>query len=727
MSALFATCPKGLEYLLRDELAALGAGTAREALAGVHFEGDLELAYRACLHSRLASRVLLPLARFDAADAEALYRGVAAIDWERHLTPDGSLAVDAVVAQSAINHSGFAAQRVKDAVVDQLRERCGMRPSVVLERPQLRLHLHLRRDRAELALDLSGEPLHRRGWRVDQGAAPLKENLAAAMLLRAGWPALYADGGALVDPLCGGGTLLIEAALMAAGVAAGLRRDYYGFLGWRGHDAALWARLHAQATAQAHDGLAALRPAFFGRDQDPGAIAIARRNAQAAAVAGFVHLERGDIAHLAPPAGCARGLLIGNPPYGERLGERDEVVALYRTLGERLRAGFVGWRAALLIGEAEMGHAFGLRADRRYALYNGALACTLLTFEIAARDQPATEPRPLGAGAAMAANRIGKNLRHLRKRLQREAVSCFRVYDADLPEYAAAIDVYHGWPLDAAGRAQDGAGDPPRWLHIQEYQAPADIPEATARTRLRELVRAAGAALEVPRERIAVKTRLRGRGGERYGRLDQRETAIEVTEGGLAFRVDLFDYIDTGLFLDHRLVRQRLRELARGRRMLNLFAYTGTASVYAAAGGASETVSVDLSATYLDVASWNLARNGFAGSRHRLAQSDARAFLAADRARYGLIYVDPPTFSNSKRADDFDVQRDHAALLHACADRLALDGVIVFSNNFRRFRLDRAALDSAFAIEDWSAPSIPFDFTRRGDIHGCWLLRPRAL
>ncbi|MDE1899314.1 MAG: 23S rRNA (guanine(2445)-N(2))/(guanine(2069)-N(7))-methyltransferase, partial [Xanthomonadaceae bacterium] len=402
MSALFATCPKGLEYLLRDELAALGAGTAREALAGVHFEGDLELAYRACLHSRLASRVLLPLARFDAADAEALYRGVAAIDWERHLAPDGSLAVDAVVAQSAINHSGFAAQRVKDAVVDQLRERCGMRPSVVLERPQLRLHLHLRRDRAELALDLSGEPLHRRGWRVDQGAAPLKENLAAAMLLRAGWPALYADGGALVDPLCGGGTLLIEAALMAAGVAAGLRRDYYGFLGWRGHDAALWARLHAQATAQAHDGLAALRPAFFGRDQDPGAIAIARRNAQAAAVAGFVHLERGDIAHLAPPAGCARGLLIGNPPYGERLGERDEVVALYRTLGERLRAGFVGWRAALLIGEAEMGHAFGLRADRRYALYNGALACTLLTFEIAARDQPATEPRPLGAGAAMA-------------------------------------------------------------------------------------------------------------------------------------------------------------------------------------------------------------------------------------------------------------------------------------------------------------------------------------
>lgn len=227
----------------------------------------------------------------------------------------------------------------------------------------------------------------------------------------------------------------------------------------------------------------------------------------------------------------------------------------------------------------------------------------------------------------------------------------------------------------------------------------------------------------VPRERIAIKTRERGKGGAKYGQFDQRGEFIEVEEGGLRFLVNLTDYLDTGLFLDHRLVRAKVGELAKGRSCLNLFAYTATASVYAAAGGALETTSVDLSATYLDWASRNLALNGFSGARHRLAQADALDFLARDRGHYGLIYVDPPTFSNSKRAEDFDVQRDHVKLLEACDARLTRDGVIVFSNNFRRFKLDREALEARFVIEDWSGPSIPFDFTRRGDIHGCWLLR----
>jgi 23S rRNA (guanine2445-N2)-methyltransferase / 23S rRNA (guanine2069-N7)-methyltransferase len=293
----------------------------------------------------------------------------------------------------------------------------------------------------------------------------------------------------------------------------------------------------------------------------------------------------------------------------------------------------------------------------------------------------------------------------------REGIHCWRAYDQDLPEYAAAIDVY--------ARA---SGEP--WLHVQEYRAPAEVPADVARQRLREIARVAGEVFAVPRERIALKTRERGKGGSKYGQFDQRGEFVEVEEDGLKFLVNLTDYLDTGLFLDHRLVRAKLRELAAGRRFLNLFAYTATASVYAAAGGARDTTSVDLSATYLDWASRNLALNGFSGAKHRLMQADAQTFLRADRERYGLIYVDPPTFSNSKRADDFDVQRDHAALLEACGDRLATDGVIVFSNNFRRFRLDREALSERFAIEDWSAPSIPFDFARRADIHGCWLLRP---
>ncbi|MBN8946345.1 bifunctional 23S rRNA (guanine(2069)-N(7))-methyltransferase RlmK/23S rRNA (guanine(2445)-N(2))-methyltransferase RlmL [Rhodanobacter sp. UC4436_H3] len=712
MNHYFATCPKGMEYLLRDELVALGALDVREALAGAHFSGTLETAYRASLWSRLASRILLPLAEFDAADDEALYRGVQTIDWSAHLAAHGTFAVDAGTALSKLTHSQFVGLRTKDAVVDQFRQRDGSRPDIDTDEPDIRINLRLRRDRATVSLDLAGSPLHRRGWREEQGEAPLKENLAAAMLLRAHWPEVYAGGGALLDPMCGSGTLLIEGALMAADVAPGLRREYFGFLGWQQHDIALWRSLLDEAKQRAETGLRALRPCFFGSDADPRMVQTAKRNAQAAGVAGFFTLDKQDMARAAPPPGVGYGLVITNPPYGERLGDRAEMPKLYRALGDTLRQRFTGWRAAVLAGDLELGRAMQLHADKRYALYNGALETVLLTFDLKPRDETPREPRPLSPGAQMLKNRLEKNVRHLRKRLTREGIHCWRAYDQDLPEYAAAIDVYG-----------DTGGDD--HLHIQEYRAPADIPADVARLRLREIARVAGEVLGVPRERIAIKTRERGKGGSKYGQLDQRGEFIEVEEGGLKFLVNLTDYLDTGLFLDHRLVRAKVRELADGKCFLNLFAYTATASVHAAAGGALETTSVDLSATYLEWASRNLALNGFTGADHRLMQFDALEFLQRDRGHYGLIFVDPPTFSNSKRAEDFDVQRDHVKLLEACNERLTRDGVIVFSNNFRRFKLDREALEPHFEIEDWSAPSIPFDFARRADIHGCWLLRRR--
>ena len=712
MNHYFATCPKGMEYLLRDELVALGALDVREALAGAHFSGTLETAYRASLWSRLASRILLPLAEFDAADDEALYRGVQTIDWSAHLAAHATFAVDAGTALSKLTHSQFIGLRTKDAVVDQFRQRDGSRPDIDTDEPDIRINLRLRRDRATVSLDLAGSPLHRRGWREEQGEAPLKENLAAAMLLRARWPEVYAAGGALLDPMCGSGTLLIEGALMAADVAPGLRREYFGFLGWQQHDIALWRSLLDEAKQRAETGLRALRPCFFGSDADPRMVQTAKRNAQAAGVAGFFTLDKQDMARAAPPPGVGYGLVITNPPYGERLGDRAEMPKLYRALGDTLRQRFTGWRAAVLAGDLELGRAMQLHADKRYALYNGALETVLLTFDLKPRDETPREPRPLSPGAQMLKNRLEKNVRHLRKRLTREGIHCWRAYDQDLPEYAAAIDVYG-----------DTGGDD--HLHIQEYRAPADIPADVARLRLREIARVAGEVLGVPRERIAIKTRERGKGGSKYGQLDQRGEFIEVEEGGLKFLVNLTDYLDTGLFLDHRLVRAKVRELADGKCFLNLFAYTATASVHAAAGGALETTSVDLSATYLEWASRNLALNGFTGADHRLMQFDALEFLQRDRGHYGLIFVDPPTFSNSKRAEDFDVQRDHVKLLEACNERLTRDGVIVFSNNFRRFKLDREALEPHFEIEDWSAPSIPFDFARRADIHGCWLLRRR--
>jgi 23S rRNA (guanine2445-N2)-methyltransferase / 23S rRNA (guanine2069-N7)-methyltransferase len=710
LKSFFASCPKGLEYLLRDELIALGASDVHETLAGVRFSGELETAYRACLWSRLASRVLLPIAEFDAATDEALYAGVQSIDWSEHLAQNATLAVDANTSQSKLTHSQFLAQRVKDAVVDQFRARDQKRPDVDTEEPDVRINLHLRRDRATVSIDLAGAPLHRRGWRETQGEAPLKENLAAAMLLRAGWPAIYAQGGALLDPMCGSGTLLIEGALMVADVAPGLRRDYYGFFGWKQHDIAVWRSLLDEANKRAEGGLPALRSCFFGSDSDPRMVHVAKRNAQEAGVAGFFTLDKHDAQHVRPPAGFTQGLVITNPPYGERLGERESMPKLYRAIGETLRDHFTGWRAAVLAGDAELGRATTLRAEKKYTLYNGALETVLLIFELHPRDETPREKPPLSPGAQMLKNRLEKNLKHLRKRLEREGIHAWRAYDQDLPEYAAAIDVY----VDTAGATH---------LHIQEYRAPADVPVELARTRMREIARVSSEVFDTPRSRIAMKTRERGKGGSKYGQFDQRGEFIEVEEGGLRFLVNLYDYLDTGLFLDHRLVRAKLRELASGKRFLNLFAYTATASVYAAAGGARDTTSVDLSGTYLEWASRNLALNGFSGEDHRLVQADATVFLKQSRERYGLIYVDPPTFSNSKRAEDFDVQRDHVPLLLACAERLTHDGVILFSNNFRRFSLDREALEAKLAIENWGAGSIPFDFTRRANIHDCWLLR----
>jgi 23S rRNA (guanine2445-N2)-methyltransferase / 23S rRNA (guanine2069-N7)-methyltransferase len=706
----FATCAKGLEYLVRDELAALGAADAHEKLAGVAFTGDLAQGYKACLESRLASRILLKLDEFEARDSDALYAGVQRTDWSQHLDADGTLAVDAVSGASQLAHTQFVAQRVKDAIVDQFREQTGTRPGVDLETPSIRVNLRLHRDVATLSLDLSGAPLHRRGWRRGQGEAPLKENLAAAMLIRGGWRDVFASGGALVDPMCGAGTLLIEGALMAADAAPGLQREYFGFLGWKQHNAALWSALVDAAKQRAETGLRKLAPVFFGYDADPRVLNEAKRNAQAAGVAGFVQLARRDVAHLHRPAeATAPGLAICNPPYGERLGDAPELVALYRTLGERLRTEFRGWRAAVITSDPGLASALGLRARKKYVLFNGALECRLLVADLDVEERAPFEPKPLSAGAESVANRIAKNVRHLRKRLAKEGIGCYRIYDADIPEYAAAIDVYTA--------VEPNAGE--AWLHVQEYAPPRDIPEHVARERMRELVRGASTALDVPRERIALKTRYRAKGGSKYGRLAERNEFLTVEEGGLAFEVNLFDYLDTGLFLDHRPIRARIGELASGLRFLNLFCYTATASVHAAAGGARSTTSVDLSATYLDWASRNFSLNGFAGAPNLLVQADVLAWLAHDRGEYDLIFVDPPTFSNSKRTDDFDVQRDHVRLLKLCVARLARNGRIFFSNNARRFRLDRDALDGC-DVRDITPSTIPFDYSRNPRIHVCF-------
>jgi len=718
----FASCGKGLEYLLVDELKGFGCDSATAAVAGANAGGSLQDAQRAVLWSRLASRVLWPLAEFACPDEDALYAGVAAIHWPDHLAQGDTLAIDAHVSGSGITHARYAAQRTKDAVVDVMRAATGSRPDVDLEQPGLRLNLVVRKGRAVLSVDLGGGPLHRRGWRRQQGEAPLKETVAAAVLMRGGWPALYAAGGALLDPMCGSGTLLIEGALMAADVAPGLlRHGGRPPTRWKGFDHDAWRLLVEDARAREGVGRAALRRVFHGGDIDPRAVDAARANEESAGLAGLVDWQVAPVARLQPSLDgtvdvdgtTPGGLVVCNPPYDQRLAADP---ALYRELGDALRRVVPGWRASLLCGDAGLAYATGLRARRKYQVFNGPIECSLIVAEPVAPARPVQEAAPPGLdeGATMVANRLRRNLRRLKSWLRREGVECFRAYDADLPEYAAAIDVY-----------RTDEEEPRTFLHVQEYAAPGDIPEELQRRRLSQLVAAARVVFEVPREQVALKTRSRGKGGSKYGRFDQRGEVLTVREGDVRLRVNLFDYLDTGLFLDHRPMRLRIAAEAEDTRFLNLFGYTGAATIHAAVGRARTTTTVDLSGTYLQWCADNLAANGIGGDRHRLVQADALAWLEADRAQYDLVFCDPPTFSNSKRAGDFDVQAAHVRLLRAAVMRLAPGGVLYFSNNFRRFRLDEAAVAEFAAVEEVTASTIPPDFERNARIHRSWRITAR--
>lgn len=705
----FVSCAKGLEYLLADELVALGAARATATIAGVNVEGSLADAQRAVLWSRLASRVLWPIADYECPDEDALYRGAFDVAWETHLRPELTLAVDAHVSGEVITHARFAAQRIKDAVVDRLRQQGLERPSVDVEQPDVRLNFSLRKGRATLSIDLGGGPMHRRGWRREQNEAPLKENLAAAVLMRGGWPKRYHDGGALLDPMCGSGTLLIEGALMAADVAPGLQRHGNVLPSrWLGFDAACWRDLFADAVARESRGRSALRPVFFGSDLDGRAIRAAGENAVLAGLAGQIQWRTLDVAQLTAPDVEAAGLVVCNPPYDERLAADPE---LYHLLGDALQRAVPQWGASLLCGNAELARATGLRAQKKYQMFNGAIECALIVCDpIAVPVRERGEPRALSEGAQMVANRVRKNLKKLKAWRTREQLTCYRAYDADLPEYAAAIDVYQ--------QENDG----PVFLHVQEYAAPASIPEADVRRRFSELLAAARDVFGVPPEQVAIKSRARGKGGSKYGRFEERDHGLWVREHGARLRVNLFDYLDTGLFLDHRPLRARMQREARGKHFLNLFSYTGVASVEAAVGGAASTTSVDLSGTYLQWCADNLAANGHAGASHRLVQADAVRWLEAEHDEYDLIFCDPPTFSNSARADDFDVQKEHVRLLRAAVSRLAPDGVLYFSNNFRRFRLEENEIAAFARCEDITPQTIPPDFERNPRIHRCWRL-----
>ena len=724
---LFATAPKGLEGLLADELRQLGAANVSETRAGVGFQGDLNTAYRVCLWSRVANRVLLPVGQFPAADPEQLYEGVMAINWQEHLAVTGSLAVDFSTVRSEITHTQFGSQKVKDAIVDQFRHETGERPSVDKDCPDLRVNVFLFRDQATVNIDLSGDSLHRRGYRLGGGGAPLKENLAAGILMRAGWPTIAQTGGPLVDPMCGSGTLLIEAALIAADSAPGLQRAYWGFTGWKGHDADRWAALLADARKRRTKGLSKI-PTIRGYDASAQAIEVAQDNIIHAGLEDYIELSQRAIKDCAPAPEGPVGLVVVNPPYGERLGEHEELKALYKTLGDCLKTNYVGWRASVITTDAELGKCIGIRARHINTLYNGALECKLLRFELddkwfmKQRGDLTEDP-----GTQMFANRLRKNLKQLERWAWKEKISCFRAYDADMPEYSFAIDVYDTVEVP---QSTQPAG---RWIVVQEYAAPSSIEPRKVKLRREQVMVALPMVFEVPETQVVLKTRERQRGTRQYEKQNETREFHVVQEGPCRLWVNFHDYLDTGLFLDHRITRSLLGEWAAGGSFLNLFAYTGTATVHAilgsgsqGKGGATSSTTVDMSRTYLDIARRNLTLNGIRGEEHELVQEDCLLWI--DKAlllgkRYDLIFLDPPTFSNSKRMEDnFDIQRDHVELIQKTAALLAPGGLLVFSNNFRRFKLDEEGL-AGLEVENISAQTLPKDFARNPKIHQCWKIR----
>ena len=710
-----ATCPKGLELLLAEELQAIGAEGIKETVAAVHFQGSMEVAYRACLWSRLANRILMPLHSFMLNEADDLYQECNDIPWEAHFSAAQSIAIDFIGTSRLIDNTMYGSQRVKDAIVDRIRRIEGERPNVDTKNPDIRIQVRQHKGRVTVSLDISGESLHRRGYRTGQGTAPIKENLAVALLLRANWPAMAAEGGALLDPMCGSGTLIIEGAMMAADIAPGMLREHYGFDQWIQHDAELWQRLIDEAHQRKATGLENLKLDIRGYDANPRVLEYTSQNIENVGLDEHIRLAHKPIDQFGKPT-AERGLLLTNPPYGERLGEVDELIPLYQKLGTVLQKNFQGWRAAIFTGNVDLGRETDLSPTKQYSLFNGTIPCKLLVFEdmtsksaqIAARLSKPAPAQQLTEGARMVLNRLKKNQRKLDGWRKKSGISCYRLYDADIPEYAVAVDIYD------------------QSIYVQEYAPPSTISEKVARERFGEIKQAVKEFSANFRGKIHYKERRRQKGDSQYERLNSGPSdTIQVSEGNAQFEVNLSDYLDTGLFLDHRPVRALIGDMVKGKSFLNLFCYTAAASVQAAIAGASHSLSIDMSNTYLGWAQRNFDLNSLRSSKHQLLRADCLKWLEIEGEQYDVIFLDPPTFSNSKKMDSvLDIQRDHGDLIRASMAKLVPGGTLIFSNNFRKFKMDELT-ERQFDCQNITPQTLDLDFERNPRIHNVWKIKRR--
>jgi len=805
----FATCAEGFEQLLAKELRGLGISQVRPLTGQVAFAGDVTAAYLCCLWSTLASSAICVLGRFDASSEKTLYEGARSVAWERHLAPGTTFCVNARGTNAELRSTTFVAQRVKDAIVDQMEARLGSTrhvPRVDTANPDLRVSVRISRTRATVGVNLSGAPLFERDYllsgtsrRTGHAAPQLRCDYAAALLAASGWtfdetPVRTSSGDprTLVATGAGAGTILVEAALRAYGIAPGTYERAWGFTGWALHDAATWEKMLARAREQreraqriplgnlvcligidqplgyrgreghgAHepghaarslldhagfsisgkrDALRTISPSLsFLPTTDAigsGRVGSSRGETWLVCDLSHIHADQSaqDAAAIALAASCARALPGGGLPRARHvacLGPADAVRDVVPGDPTSARQTRLGGNHPLALNAYERegddaSHAFVPLPDAQGTR-------RALPVRLAASDQFARLLDKAGKARAAWA--------------RAEDVTCYRVYDRELSDYALTIDLYE----ESLETVRPDAS-PRRWLVINEYAAPARVDPRLARNRLLDALAIAPLMLAIPPERTFLRTRSHSKGGlSRTGgagrsRHAQRADAssrtrpLLIDEGGLCFEVDFSAHLDVGIFLDHRvtreLIREEVKELPAPRRFLNLFAYTGTATCYAADGGSRDTTTVDLSAPSLACARRNMERNGFVdqpdvkgGARHRFVREDVLAWLARQRHqkdRWDLVFCDVPTFSNSSKMHHrtWDVQRDHVELLVPITRILSPGGFCVFSCNLRGFKPDVEALARAHvAITDITALTIPEDFSRSPHVHRAYLVR----
>jgi len=709
---LIATSAFGLEAVVARELKALGYPARIVSVGRIAFEGDQAAIFRANTWLRCADRVLIEVGSFEAKDFGVLFDCVNELPWEQWIACDAEFPVNGRSVKSQLSSVPACQKICKKAIVEKLRRAHGV-SNLPETGARCVVEVSMLDDIATLTLDTTGAGLNKRGYRQKVGKAPMKETLAAGLVQLSFWK----PDRPLLDPFCGGGTIGIEAALIGRNMAPGMNRTFVA-ADWPTTDSSLADR----AVEEAKD-LAVLDPPLeiLGYDIDPEQAQLARDHARHAGLGNSLKFSTRAFADL--DCGLEYGCMFCNPPYAERIGEKTDVEDIYRSMPDVLRR-LKTWSHYILTSYPRFEAIVGQLANRRRKLYNGAIECTYFQFhgprppkgwtpgEASVEAKSSSEPVTQAFGgldnraepqAEMFANRLAKQARHLRKWPSKRGITCYRLYDRDIPEIPLAVDLYEGR------------------LHIAEYDRPHDRTPGQHVDWLEKMASAAGEKLGVAADSVFLKMRRRQRGTSQYERVSEGGSRVTVSEGGCRFLVNLSDYIDTGLFLDHRITRGMVRDEADGKRMLNLFAYTGAFSVYAAAGGAASTTTVDLSNTYLDWARANFRANEISEDNHRFVRSGAMGFLRDHGSGefYDLAVVDPPTFSNSKSTEgDFDIQRDYAELLTRLAGLMSPGGVIYFSTNFRRFKFDESNLPG-LQPREISKQTVPEDF-RNKRIHRCW-------